>query len=435
MCYAIPGKIINIENKKVTVEYFGEKKTAVNEFKNLNIGDYVYAQGGYVIKKISEPEALEILSVWRETFFELQELDLRLSRLDLESKGIDKKLALILDAAAEDRQVSKEDLLYLLNLEKDEEISLLYKVANFLRSKHLGNSCCVHGIIEFSNYCSQSCCYCGISTFNKDLKRYRMTKSEIMDAAKEAVEKYGFGALVLQSGEDPAYSVDDLCDIVSQIKKNFDVLLFISFGEVGLGGLQKLYDAGARGLLMRFETSNEEIYKKLHPGRSLKSRIEHLEAAYKMGYLIITGGLIGLPGQTNEDILNNILLTRALNTEMYTFGPFLAHPDTPLKDVPPPETRDVLKTLAVCRIADPKNAKILVTTGFETLDPKAREEGLMAGANSVMLNVTPDDFKKHYLIYPNRAHSNESLQQQIDSTLAILRGLGRAPTDLGIATQ
>ena len=432
MCYAIPGKVVNIDKKIATVEYFGETKQAINEFDGLKVGDYIYAQGGYVIKNIPEAEALAILATWKETFFELQALDLRLSRMGLNKTGIDKKLAVILDKAAEDLPMKEDELLHLLNLEGEKELEYLFKIANFLRQKHLGNSCCVHGIIEFSNYCSQSCAYCGISTHNKKIKRYRMTKQEIIDTAYEAIEKHGFKALVLQSGEDPHYSVDDLAEIIREIKKRSAVLIFISFGEVGLAGLKKLYDAGARGLLMRFETTNPELFAQLHPGRNLETRLAHLEEAFKLGYLIITGGLVGLPGQTKEDILKDILLTKKLNTEMYTFGPFLPHPDTPLKNVPPPAVNDVLKTLAVARIADAKNAKIVVTTGFETLHPKAREEGLVAGANSVMLNVTPAKYSENYAIYPDRAHAGGGLQEQIDTTLKLLRDLGRAPTDLGV---
>lgn len=165
---------------------------------------------------------------------------------------------------------------------------------------------------------------------------------------------------------------------------------------------------------------------------SLDNRLEHIRAAFKMGYLVVTGGLIGLPGQTREDIVKDILLTKSLNTEMYTFGPFLPHPESKLATSPPPKTEEILKTIAIARLFDPENAKIVVTTGFETLDPKAREQGLMAGANSVMLNVTPDNFKGDYEIYPNRAHQNESIAEQIESTLHILRSMGRSPTDLGV---
>ncbi|MBI5700852.1 [FeFe] hydrogenase H-cluster radical SAM maturase HydE [Candidatus Saganbacteria bacterium] len=433
MCYAIPGKVSQIGNKKATVDYFGEQKTAINEIEDLKIGDYIYAQGGYVIEKIPESKALEILSVWRETFFDLHDLDLRLSRLELEKNGIDRKLGQILDNAAEGLALKNSDLLYLLKLEKENELNLLFKASNFLRAKHLSNSCCVHGIIEFSNHCSQTCKYCGISIENKNIARYRMRKAEISDTAFDAINKMGFKALVLQSGEDPGYSVDDLCEIVRDIKSRSAALIFVSFGEVGIDGLKKIYDAGARGLLMRFETSNSELYTRIHPGCELKTRLGHIREAYKMGYLILTGGLIGLPGQTIEDQLNDILLTKELNAEMYSFGPFIPHPDSFLRDRHSPKPNDILKVLAVSRIIDPKNAKILVTTGFETVDKKAREIGLMAGANSVMLNVTPKKYKKLYSIYPNRAHENEELQEQIGTTLSLLKRLGRAPTDLGVS--
>ncbi|MDD5692112.1 MAG: HypC/HybG/HupF family hydrogenase formation chaperone, partial [Candidatus Omnitrophica bacterium] len=78
MCYAIPGKIERIEQNTVVVDYFGEKRKALNELAQVKIGDYIYAQGGFVVSKISASEAESILSVWKETFFELQEVDLKL---------------------------------------------------------------------------------------------------------------------------------------------------------------------------------------------------------------------------------------------------------------------------------------------------------------------------------------------------------------------
>lgn len=424
MCYAIPGKVIELSDKTVIVDYFGEKKKAINEIVNLKLGDYIYAQGGYVIQTIPEKEALEVLETWKELFFELRETDLRLSRLNLEGTGIDKKFVSILDRVAESRELKREDFLILLRTENPAELDLLYKTANFLRQKHLKNSCCVHGIIEFSNYCRNDCVYCGIRRSNTILKRYRLTEEEILQAAGEAIEKYGFKALVLQSGEDPEYPAGRVAEVIREIKRRHAVLIFVSTGEVGRDGLQKLYDAGARGLLLRFETSNPELYSKLHNGDKLEDRLQELKDAYEMGYLIITGGLIGLPNQTEESLLNDILLTKELKAEMYSFGPVL--PEGPKTDL-------VLKVLAVSRVIDSQNAKIVVTTGFETLDPEARRKGLLAGANSVMLNVTPLKYRKLYNIYPDRAHEEEAIESQIKTTLELLYSLGRAPTDLGVS--
>ncbi|MFA4967591.1 MAG: HypC/HybG/HupF family hydrogenase formation chaperone [Candidatus Margulisiibacteriota bacterium] len=423
MCYAIPGKVTEIEGKNVTVDYFGEKKKAINELVNLKVNDYIYAQGGYVIQTLPEKEALEILETWKELFFELRETDVRLSRLDLEEANISKQVALILDKASEGRELKRDELLTLLKTENPAEMQLLYKTANFLRQKYLSNSCCVHGIIEFSNYCRNDCSYCGIRKSNSILQRYRMTDEEILLAVAEAVVEHGFKALVLQSGEDPEFPVERLCSLIKEIKKRHAVLIFISVGEVGKEGLEKLFEAGARGLLMRFETSNPSLYAEYHCGDILRERLQDLKDAYDIGYLLLTGGLIGLKGQSTESLLDDILLTKELKTEMYSFGPVL--PDSPKTDL-------VLKVLAVSRIVDPKNAKIVVTTGFETLEPNARRLGLMAGANSVMMNVTPLKYRRLYNIYLNRAHEEETIEEQIKSTLDLLYSLGRAPTDLGV---
>lgn len=430
MCYAIPGKVEKIEKNTVIVDYFGEKRKALNELTQVSVGDYIYAQGGFVVSKISASEAESILATWKETFFHLQEVDLKLSRLNLGDKVSERELLEILDKASQSKELSRSELLYLLGLKDQSKLELLSKTANFLRQKFHKNSCCVHGIIEISNYCIRGCKYCGISFHNKKLVRYRMTKDEILKSAQIAVEEYGFKSLVLQSGEDPGYSIDELADIIKEIKERFPSLIFISFGEIGVEGLKKLYSAGARGLLMRFETSNSKIYEDIHPGQNLENRLLHLREAYKMGYMIITGGLIGIPNQSNEDILNDIFLAKELHAEMFSFGPFIPHPHTPFAEIKIAKVDDVVKVLAVARIIDNIQAKILVTTALETLESGAAKSGLLAGANSLMLNVTPLNYRPFYSLYPNRAHQSEDIALQIESTVSLLRSLGRAPTDL-----
>lgn len=432
MCYAIPGKIESINNKMVVVDYFGEKKKAYNELDGLSIGDYIYAQGGYAIQKIPPDEAKSILAVWKETFFELQEVDLRLSRLDLNQKSVSREFLRILDKAAEGRKLSVAELLVLIKEKNKPALELLFKTANFLRQKHHKNSCCVHGIIEISNYCRSNCNYCGIACGNKNITRYRLTAEQILEAARQAIQEHGFKALVLQSGEDSGYSIEELAEIIRKIKANWPALIFVSFGEVGLDNLKILYDAGARGLLLRFETSNPQLYKQVTAGKDLATRIACLKKAYKLGYLVITGGLIGLPQQTEEDLLNDILLTKELHAEMYSFGPFIMHPQTPLAKYQSPEVETVLKVIAISRIIDAANAKILVTTALETLNPDARREALLSGANSVMLNVTPLAYRPFYNIYPGRAHESESIEFQIQDIIGLLMSLGRSPTDLSV---
>lgn len=392
MCYAIPGKVIDISGRTATVDYFGERRKAyVDLLENVAVGDNVYAQGGFLIRKISQQEADEVLKTWEDIFFKLKEED--------------KKLA--------------------------HDPKNLYERANAIRQKHQDNSCCVHGIIEFSNFCRCDCLYCGIRSDNKKLVRYRMEIPEILSAVDEAVS-HGFQALVLQSGEDPYYTDDKLVEIVRQVRAKHPVLIFVSVGERSANAYQRLYDAGARGVLLRFETSNEGIYKKLRPASSMDARLNLIRAVKDMGYLVVTGFLIGLPGQRNDDIMKDIKMTADLGAEMFSFGPFIPHPQTPLAGEKPPSLKKVLDTIANARIMNPE-AKILVTTALETLWGVAgAKSGLMAGANSLMINVTPEKYRQLYDIYPDRFGTSIKIEDHIDMVVGLLRSIGRAPTDLSV---
>ncbi|MFH1613280.1 MAG: [FeFe] hydrogenase H-cluster radical SAM maturase HydE [bacterium] len=392
MCYSIPGKIKEVNGKFVIVDYFGELRKARNEFFEVNSGEYVYAQGGFVISKVPEKKALELLKTWKEIFLKLKETDLRLAQ----------------------------------------EPKTLYQIANSVRQQHSGNSCCVHGIIEFSNYCKNDCLYCGIRKSNKNIKRYRMTVDEIIFAANYAVNALGFKALVLQSGEDDWYTDEILVNIIKKIRVKSNTLLVVSIGERDISTYEKIYNEGARGVLMRFETSKKKLYEKLKPGFKLENRINIIKKLNKMGFLVLTGFLFGLPDQTEDNIINDIHLTAELQTEMFSFGPFIPHKDTPLAIEKTPSIEQCLNTIARTRILYPES-KIVVTTAMETIDKNnGAKNGLMAGANSLMINVTPKKYKELYEIYPERVCANENVKTRIKYVLDLLYSIGRAPTDLGI---
>ena len=301
--------------------------------------------------------------------------------------------------------------------------------ANNFRQKEHDNACCVHGIIEFSNHCQSDCHYCGIRK-SSDIGRYRMGPDEIIESARHAVKELGFKALVLQSGEDFSYDDDLLEHIVKEIRK-LGVLIFLSIGMRDKPTYERLYKAGARAVLLRFETSDPALFSRMRPGTRLEERLGLIRELGSMGYLVATGFLIGLPGETSQTIADNILLTRSLGADMYSFGPFIPAKGTPLEDYNIVDRDIALKTIAACRLAD-KRSKILVTSALETIDMNTKKQGLLAGANSIMVNVTPEKYRKLYTLYPNRAGSNASVEENIKETVELLYSIGRAPTDLGV---
>jgi len=429
MCYALPGVVTEMNGRNVVINYFGELRTARSELADLHPGDHVYAQGGYVIEKVDPDFAREMLDTWNELFVVLQERDDAMS-IPPTPAPEDRPLQDILDKAGAGLPITREELRYLLTVEEPDRLERLSRTANAVRHLHHRNSCCVHGILEISNHCSSDCLYCGLAARSTLTRRYRMTRDEILEAAKEAIDGFGFKSLVLQSGEDPAYTPAFLAEMVAEIKRRHGVFICVSFGEVGRDGLDLLYAAGARALLMRFETSDARLYAALHPGHTLASRLMHLRHALDTGWLTVTGGLVGLPGQTVDSQVDDILLAGELSAEMFSFGPVLASHRR--RDLVPATESQMLRVLAAARIAAPAQAKVLVTTAFETVSQKARERGLMAGASSVMLNVTPLRYRADYAIYDGRAHATESIADQTRAVIQLLDRLGRAPSDLSI---
>ncbi len=442
MCYAIPAKVIEIGDNHVTVDYYGEKRKALKDLTDLKLGDYILVQGGVVVRKVEPEEAEETLKAWKELFFVLQKQDEEMSQEPGRDEVSEIKLrypatSKILDKIGAGETLTQEEELHLLRLNSRAERQMFYRIANHLRNQRLHNSCCIHGIIEFSNFCSEDCAYCGIRKGSVGLERYRLSVKEILELVRYAVNDLGFGALVLQSGEDSFFTADKIEEIIKTIKENFPCLVFLSIGARSAADYQRFYAAGARGVLLRFESSNPELFASLRPGRKLEDRLTLLREIYKMGYLVATGGLIGIPGQTESDLVNDLHLARELKAEMYSFGPFICPADSPLNNQVQLGQTDlmakVLNTIALARVLDPES-KILVTTALETLAPESgRREALLAGANSLMLNVTPPAYRGLYKIYPNRANLSIPIEEQITSTLALLKDLGRAPTDLGVS--
>ncbi len=275
----------------------------------------------------------------------------------------------------------------------------LFAEADRVRKAFVGDSVYLRGIIEFSNYCCQDCLYCGLRRENSKITRYRMTLDEIVASAKKAVE-LNIPTVVLQSGEDNFYSVGDLCSVVKEIKK-FNLAVTMSIGERSYDDYCKLKEAGADRYLLRFETSDEELYAKLRPGKKFSQRLQCLKWLKELKYQAGSGIMVGLPGQSMESIADDILLFKDLDLDMIGIGPFLPHPNTPLAQNKSIELDLVLKVIALTRIVT-ENTHIPATTAVGTLDSQGRQKALKCGANVIMPNITPTKYRKYYEIYPDK---------------------------------
>lgn len=307
-------------------------------------------------------------------------------------------------------------------LEESPDKTKLFKLADDVRKKYVGNEVHLRGLIEFSNICKQKCKYCGLRCEDKEIDRYRILKDEIISIAKNAVNM-GYKTLVLQSGEDNYYTADKMCEILSEIKK-LDVAVTLSIGERTYDEYKAFKQAGADRYLLRIETTDKNLYKEMHPDMSFENRVECLYNLKKLGYETGTGCLVGLPNQTIDSLADDILFFKEIDADMVGIGPFIPHPDTPLKDEESGSFELALKVMAVTRIML-KNINIPATTAMETLNPNGRIIALQSGANVVMPNVTSREYRSKYEIYPNKICINDSPDKCRGCIEAKIKSIGR----------
>ncbi|MDF2540427.1 MAG: iron-only hydrogenase maturation rSAM protein HydE [Herbinix sp.] len=308
----------------------------------------------------------------------------------------------LIDELELQQTLTKEQFLTLLQEITPEEREVIREKACATAKKHFGNQIYTRGLIEFSNYCKQDCYYCGIRRSNKDALRYRLTKEDILHCCKIGYD-LGFRTYVLQGGEDGIYSDDDIVDLVSSIKAQFpDCAITLSIGEKSYESYAKYYQAGADRYLLRHETANDEHYAKLHPAKqTLKNRKQCLWDLKDIGYQVGTGFMVGSPYQTLETIVEDLLFIKELSPQMIGIGPFIPHHDTPFATETGGTLEQTLLLISILRLLIP-NALIPATTALGTIDPKGREQGILAGANVVMPNLSPVTVRKKYSLYDNK---------------------------------
>jgi biotin synthase len=304
----------------------------------------------------------------------------------------------------------------------EQKLEQLWAAADAVRKEHVGDAVHLRGLIEASNYCVRQCIYCGLAADNKDMTRYRMNADEIFACAEEAAG-YGYGTVVMQAGEDYGIEAGWLANLVKRIKK-LPLAVTLSMGERPLEDLQLWRDAGADRYLLRFETSDTKLYKLIHPPlpKQTTDRFEILHQLKQLGYETGSGVMIGIPGQTFTTLANDIDTFRRYDMDMIGVGPYIANPLTPLeqnglahKIAPEDQVQNTemmtYKVIALTRLVCPQ-ANIPSTTALATVNKKSgRELGLSRGANVVMPNVTPVEYRMKYEIYPGKACLNETAKQ------------------------
>ncbi|MDE5564023.1 MAG: [FeFe] hydrogenase H-cluster radical SAM maturase HydE [Oscillospiraceae bacterium] len=307
-------------------------------------------------------------------------------------------------------------------LTTDQYDTALREAANEVRTAQYGTDVYLRGLIEFTNYCKNDCLYCGIRRSNTAASRYRLTKEDILACCEEGYD-LGYRTFVLQGGEDPYFTDERICDIVSAIRCAYsDCAITLSIGEKSHDSYQAYFDAGADRYLLRHETADAVHYSRLHPDEMhLENRKRCLFDLKAIGYQVGAGFMVGSPYQTVDCLIEDIRFLQELQPDMIGIGPFLPHSDTPFRSEPSGDMQLVLRLLGIMRLVFP-TVLLPSTTALGTIHPQGRELGLQMGANVVMPNLSPVSVREKYMLYDNKictgdesAQSRECLSRRVSS--------------------
>ncbi len=318
----------------------------------------------------------------------------------------------------------RADIEILLSLQDNGQIGKLFRFANAVRKKYVGDDILLRGIVEFSNYCDNTCKYCGLNKNNTKLPRYKLTDRQILKCIEKIADS-GIGTVVLQSGENADLDAEWLAGVIREIKVRFDIAVTLSVGERPFEDYALWKKAGADRYLLKIETTNPELYGRLHPQMSLDNRLRCSRDLKMLGYQTGSGNIIGLPGQTIADIANDILFFAKENFDMLGIGPLIPHQATELRDCLSGDVEMVLKTIAVTRIIT-KDAHIPATTAMGSVNGiDHRIQALTAGANVLMPNFTPQPYRQLYEIYPGKRCVTEMPGDCVGCMGLIAQAIGR----------
>ena len=328
----------------------------------------------------------------------------------------------IIEQATAEHKLEKDEIETLLSCEGS-ALELLFAAADRVRRTFMGDEVHLRGLIEFSNYCQRNCAYCGLRESHKSLPRYRLDTAEIVAIAGAAVP-LGYKTVVLQSGEDSAYSAELIAVIACRLKEELGLAVTLSLGERSEEDYRLWRNAGADRYLLKHETADVELYGALHPDMTWENRKKSLYLLRELGYQVGSGCMVGLPGQTLSSLAKDLLFLKELDVEMAGIGPFIPIPNTPLAKAERGSVELTLKMIAIARLLMPQ-AHLPATTALGSIDSKGRQKALVAGANVVMPNITPNKYRRLYEIYPNKICLDDNPAHCRNCIGGIISSLGR----------
>ncbi len=300
---------------------------------------------------------------------------------------------------------SKAEILEILKMPYDEFNQTVKKEAKRTHIVNNDNQIKVAALLGYDNICKNRCTYCGMRAGYPGLNRYRMNIKDILKS-EEAVKNLGIGKIFLISGEDPHFNFKD---ILSMVKYGKELGLYVSLavGELSLDKYSALESEGLDEYVLKFETSNKDMFHRIKPTAEFDNRMKCIEFIKNSKMELASGNIVGLPNQTLEEISDDIKLMKELEISWAPIIPYMPVPNTPLaKEGGRGSVETTIKEISILRIMLPS---VDITAQQPGEDPKnglsdiqGNLNALSAGANVLFVDMLPKEFVKDFNVINTR---------------------------------
>lgn len=342
------------------------------------------------------------------------------------------KLAAI--AYGDDVTLTDQDLASILN-GYEEMDEALFMASSIVLDRTLGRDTYLHGIVQITNECQRNCYYCGLRRSNDSQPRFSLPFGEVMSSLTRGYNA-GVRSFMLQSGELLDERTVGLVEhVLLEVEKRWGdkVGIALSIGEHPLSDLERFKSKGASRYLLRIESSDRELYMKLHPRDSIhrySSRLDCLVNLQGSGWETGTGVLVGVPWQKDAHLAGDLRFMQRLDVDVCNMNPYVVHDGTPFAKerrlIPPAEERllKYLRMIGLMRILMP-DINIPISARLLSVHHSGPMRALKAGANAYMANLTPAKYRRNYDLYGGKPAETNSIEVVVNDAIRLCENVGR----------
>jgi biotin synthase len=234
--------------------------------------------------------------------------------------------------------------------------------------------------------CSEDCAYCAQSShYSTGVERQELLSLDnVLTAARRArsqgATRFCMGA-AWRGVRDGSEKFERVLEIVREVSR-LDMEVCVTLGEIGPVEARKLKTAGVTAYNHNIDTS-PEFYREIVSTHTFQNRLNTIAAVQESGMSVCCGGIIGM-GESEADRLRMLEVLSNFDPppESVPINCLMAMPGTPLADQPPVDIFELVRLIAVTRIALPK-ARVRLAAGRTRISREGQALCFFAGANSI----------------------------------------------------